>query len=181
MDHDKRIQPARPVSRNAGRALTFRAVATIASEPQTFTCSRCNGTFGRDGMMKVKKNLSGVGALCIDCERARKHRSESGDLGWVAVHAAPDHRPAVRLRRSLERSRQQGLSWDEAWPIAVGYALRDVCRIIHTGVSRDDEREQWLEAFRFASPQWHAAYVRAPFDGCTPLWLPDETPDVTFR
>lgn len=76
--------------------------------------------------------------------------------------SSSDSRPAVRLRASLARFREDGIEWDEAWRLSCHIALSG------RGVA---DRAGWRAVFAWGEPYWRAAYLRAPFDGCSSLFL----------
>lgn len=65
-----------------------------------------------------------------------------------------DPRPAVRLRRELERDRAMGHSFDEVW-------AEDVELVVRGYPLTKQDRQQWLIAFSDSEPAWRAAYERS--------------------
>jgi hypothetical protein len=64
---------------------------------------------------------------------------------------APDPRPAIALRIELERHRERGLTFRDAWPRARRIAL--------DGLS-EGEAASWSSVFRALKPMWRRAYER---------------------
>lgn len=62
----------------------------------------------------------------------------------------------VQLRRVLERARSDGLPFDEAWQLAVGFPTspRSLVRFPHATVYR----REWVELLESQREEWAAAY-----------------------
>jgi hypothetical protein len=99
-------------------------------------------------------------ASCRDCINARQRTRDAGsDLAEFSatVRRAPDPAPAIRLRVELLAARTIGMSFTDAFAVAV---------LTATAGMRRWERDQWTEVFQWARPWWRAAYLfeedRAP-------------------
>lgn len=74
-------------------------------------------------------------------------------FGHSLVGQAPDSRPAVRLRKELERDRRLGEPFEAVWCEEVEYVIG--CH----GLT-DADADQWRTAFLATVEAWRSAYDR---------------------
>lgn len=86
------------------------------------------------------------------------HAELSEDLGWRFIDYGNDPRPAVRLRRELERDRRMGLAFDDVW-------LEDIA-LVTASISDTRDSAAWKRAFLWSENAWRLAYEQAVTQVC---------------
>lgn len=135
-------------------------------------CSKCDELKPIVEYGRVSKVRTGLSAECTVCAGKRKRRAElisSFPNGPTAtnhlVDLAPDRQPAVRLRLELQRRRDAGERFSQAWPMAVEVAVREL---------PPGDAAEWVLAFQWAQTRWLAGYRPDLVCGRTRLFAPDE-------
>jgi hypothetical protein len=143
-------------------------VTTVAAETAaTKTCRRCGIPQPLDQYPHQRAGDNRRSPNCVECTRTRKReleRARWGDPNPVTLPVAGDNTPARQLRIALAEAREHGDTFDQAWDGAIDRAILDL---------RGRDRAQWQHAFATTSPNWKAAYLRRPFDGCTMPFILD--------
>jgi hypothetical protein len=107
---------------------------------------------------KGERSSAGAPILRAVTWTAEQAAHKEACYGWSMVDKSPDSRPAVRLRKELERDRYQGFTFDQVWADEVDWALDPAF-----GLSARD-MEQWRRAFAFSAAAWRSAYDRTETD-----------------
>lgn len=115
-------------------------------------CVRCQRLLSVEDFPMGRRGRS---STCQPCTERRERLRQDGGLQSVAaanqaVDYAPDPGPARALRQELERRRDQGELWEQAWPAAQKTALADLPTA---------ERKSWRSAFKATRGAWHRGYL----------------------
>jgi hypothetical protein len=113
--------------------------------PVSKRCRRCGEVKALEQFPIARGNRDGRRTECKRCMRAYTAARYRATRTTV-----PDPSPARTLRTVLSEFRQDGLSFEVAWPAAVDRAL---------SVAGDPT---WAGAFRWSMPAWEHAYKRRP-------------------
>ena len=116
-------------------------------------CRKCQRELPRSEFFVYRKSGT-LSHICSKCNLLRKNSGidPTRSLGWAIVDASPDASPPRALRAELCRLREAGVSWAQAWPLAVDAVLAEL-----------DDPKAWLEAFSWAELDWRAGYLRESF------------------
>lgn len=148
---------------------------SAAAVEMTKTCSKCRLDKPLSAFPRKRQGLHGVESECRECRLTRRQRTAALAAfpnGTTAVNAmvdaAPDRKPAVKLREELQRLRESGRSWSSAWPAAMRVAVADLS---------PSEAVSWRRAFNATKGAWQGSYTGTPWPvAVRPMFVPEDEP-----
>jgi len=101
---------------------------------------------------KPRSEFASSHPLCDQCANRRQPGTEKLNR---QIEAAPDPAVPRHLREQLASLRESGLTFEDAWTIALGHVLEDLSRDARAGwfAALQETRDVWRDAFENVGPR----------------------------